>query len=204
MSTTTATLHEYQHNERERSLTKVSTSTCDPAEVLETLRANRAAGLLTIATNTITGAPIAFTDTAGVTLFHESTDPDTIRELGHYYGLHDSLDDTPHDEHAHAWLSRDLTTGHIILDRDIHRIPLTSPNDDPSVSDPDQLARLALAQSILYTLGMHEEIDSALAQRLFPRDARQVLNTHPSDRYELTRRAIILAENINSITIRTC
>lgn len=198
------TLHEYRYDERERSLTNVDTSTCHPDELLETLLANRAAGILTIATDTTTGAPLAFTDTAGITLFHESTDPNTIRKLGHYYGLHHSLADDPHDDQAHCWLERDLTSGHIILDRDIHRIRLTNPSDDPSVTDPDRLARLALAQSILYTVGMHEEADSALAQRLMPRDARQVLSTHPSDRYELTRRAITLAANVNSITIRSC
>lgn len=198
------TLHEYRHDERERSLNKVDTGSCPRDELLDTLLLSRAAGILTIATDTTTGTPLAFTDTAGVTLFHPSTDPDVIRELGYYYGLHHPLADDPHDDQAHCWLERDLTTGHIILDRDIHRIPLTSPSDDPDVSDPARLARLALAQSILYTLGMQEETDSPLAQRLFPTLAQQALTAPTSDRYELTRRAITLAANVNSITIRSC
>ncbi len=200
--TSTATLHEHQHDETHHTLTRIDTHEIPLDELDETLALARDAGQLLVAFQH--DRPLAFTSTVGVIRFQPVTSADIVR-LGGYYGTGTPNTPTPSADEAICWLEPDLSTAHAILDRHMRRIALTHPDDDPDVHPADLVARLALAETLLYTACMLEEPDSALARRLYPQLSERIrAASNPEQRIDISADALARALAINNTVIRTC
>ena len=197
-----ATLTEYRHDERERSLEAIDSRRVDEAELADALDVAQALGQLVVAF--VGDRPAGFTSTLGVVRF-ASVPNDEVVPLGGYFGAQPDADGRVHDEDAVCWLERDLATGHAILDRTIHELRLRDPDDGDDLNDPALVARLALAVTLLYTGGMAEEGDSALARRHIPDLAERALAaTRPDGQLEVAHEAIDLAHTIRRVYLRSC